>query len=95
MEGGGGWRGGEQTEREREREIMTVRYKDGAGCRKINLCLHPLLIHHLRSAATCWALLLFLFVFCSVAPQREVWMIIASVKAGRDHIVCRCCCFAT
>lgn len=56
--------GGEQ--REREREIMAVRYKDGAGCRKINLCLHPLLIHHLLSAATCSSVPLCLSVHISV-----------------------------
>lgn len=54
--------GGEQ----REREIITVRYKDGAGCRKINLCLHPLLIHHLLSAATCSSVPL-CFPFCRSA----------------------------
>lgn len=67
MEEGGGWRGGEQ--REREREIMAVRYKDGAGCRKINLCLHPLLIHHLLSAATCSPVPL-CFPFCRSAEGR-------------------------
>lgn len=59
--------GGEQ--REREREIMAVRYKDGAGCRKINLCLHPLLIHHLLSAATCSSVPL-CFPFCRSAAGR-------------------------
>lgn len=67
---GGRWRvEGWRAKREREREIMAVRYKDGAGCRKINLCLHPLLIHHLLSAATCSSVPL-CFPFCRSAEGR-------------------------